>query len=373
MFAPGGTTGTLLQPAYQPHSTYQLAGLGFEVAGQPGPQAQPAHQDSRGPYWPGIVGSTVALIVLLYTGTVYNLVFLYRILPSCGRADLAVMFGCIFDPLWFLALWSYIQAATSDPGYLPERWRQYVAQVGMQLPVVQAQRTWQFGTATICEKTGLPRPDRAHYCKVSNKNVLRMDHYCPWLSNCVGFKNHKFFMLLAIYGAMSAVVGVLTGAPWLMFCISAVRRDDGQALKPSFSFGEGLGSELIGNDLDLREAWAFLLCSLLGLLVAVLLTLLSFGVVSNAAGNVTTIEQNYPRNTNPFDQGSAIGNIAQIFGAPGPDWLIPVAPWAPLCDGIVFPTTGTPMIQAEGEALWHWWYAGLKGHAPTTNSPQRGW
>ncbi|ETW36236.1 LOW QUALITY PROTEIN: hypothetical protein PFTANZ_03043 [Plasmodium falciparum Tanzania (2000708)] len=39
------------------------------------------------------------------------------------------------------------------------------------------------------------KPDRSHYCRAIEKNVLKMDHYCPWVANCVGFYNYKFFFL----------------------------------------------------------------------------------------------------------------------------------------------------------------------------------
>ena len=58
----------------------------------------------------------------------------------------------------------------------------------------------------------------------------------------------------------------------------------------------------------------------------------------NVLENTTMIETYYDNMPNPFDQGSRLANMAQIFGAPGAfrrfpcpkaigiDWLLPMPP-----------------------------------------------
>eukprot|EP01038_Epipyxis_sp_PR26KG_P012366 gene12366-16588_t len=43
------------------------------------------------------------------------------------------------------------------------------------------------------------KPPRAHHCSVSERCIFNMDHYCPWMNNCIGFNNYRYFMLFLVF------------------------------------------------------------------------------------------------------------------------------------------------------------------------------
>lgn len=46
----------------------------------------------------------------------------------------------------------------------------------------------------ICKRCKIIKPHRTHHCSICKRCIMRMDHHCPWINNCVGYRNHKFFV-----------------------------------------------------------------------------------------------------------------------------------------------------------------------------------
>jgi len=58
----------------------------------------------------------------------------------------------------------------------------------------------------FCRTTMCRKPLRSKYCVVTESLVARMDHYCIYLNNCIGYKNHRpfiFFLLIHILSTLS--------------------------------------------------------------------------------------------------------------------------------------------------------------------------
>ena len=57
----------------------------------------------------------------------------------------------------------------------------------------------------MCDTCNTVKPPRTHHCSQCKRCVIRMDHHCVWIANCVGLHNMKPFLLFLIYSVITSV------------------------------------------------------------------------------------------------------------------------------------------------------------------------
>ncbi|EFJ07273.1 hypothetical protein SELMODRAFT_448518 [Selaginella moellendorffii] len=129
----------------------------------------------------------LAFLVLLLSN--YYIVVVLALQPWIGVP--ALLHALLFTLLNVMILISHGLAVLRDPGQVPAN---YSPDLETDQSTVSKGKERRF-----CEKCGLYKPARAHHCRICKRCILRMDHHCSWLNNCVGHRNYKAFLLLVFY------------------------------------------------------------------------------------------------------------------------------------------------------------------------------
>ncbi|XP_020728296.1 palmitoyltransferase ZDHHC3 isoform X4 [Odocoileus virginianus] len=162
---------------------------------QPEKCIPPPHSRPAGTMWfirdgCGIACAIVTWFLVLYAEFVVLFVML---IPSRDYVY-SVINGLVFNLLAFLALASHCRAMLTDPGAVPKgnATKEFIE--SLQLKPGQV--------VYKCPKCCSIKPDRAHHCSVCKRCIRKMDHHCPWVNNCVGENNQKYFVLFTMYIAL---------------------------------------------------------------------------------------------------------------------------------------------------------------------------
>uniref|UniRef100_A0A8C2GDK0 Palmitoyltransferase n=1 Tax=Cyprinus carpio TaxID=7962 RepID=A0A8C2GDK0_CYPCA len=153
-------------------------------------------------------------------------VFYLTLFLIVGTCSLFFAFECPYlavhlspaIPVFAVLLFIFVMAmllrtSFSDPGVLPRALPEEANFIEMEIEaangnVLAGQRpppriknvqiNNQIVKLKYCYTCKIFRPPRASHCSICDNCVDRFDHHCPWVGNCVGKRNYRYFYLFTL-------------------------------------------------------------------------------------------------------------------------------------------------------------------------------
>ena len=199
----------------------------------------------------------------------------------------------IFHVLLLLLLMAFISTLSTNPGEIPLYWGFYIGDD-------------DYKRKRYCLICNAFKPERSHHCSVCNICVLNMDHHCPWVDNCIGFYNRKFFMQLLFF---VVTLTIYVDISEIYFIIDMSLRLFKKHIKYSEIFHVGLA----------------IICYLAVFIFSIVITMFFKFHIKLVLNNSTTIESldtEHKKDNEKFNIGPR-SNWEQVFGNDVFFWFFP--------------------------------------------------
>ncbi|OUM51908.1 hypothetical protein BVG19_g1047 [[Candida] boidinii] len=132
----------------------------------------------KSPYLAGIFSGTTLWVALSWFFTILPATFKDRPITNI-----------IFLILLIAVVSSFQKAMLIDPGYIPRDTNKN----SIKKTIKDLIEIKKFDINNFCINTSIRLPLRSKYSRFGRLVVARFDHYCPWIYNDVGVRNHKLF------------------------------------------------------------------------------------------------------------------------------------------------------------------------------------
>ena len=285
------------------------------------------------------LGWIPVLIINMIGGWSYFAYVVVLCFMSVHNTTERAIYLVFYHPFFFMFVFSYWKAILSSPGTTPRKFyltredrdeyensdnpQEILDSMARNLPIV----TKSIMRATrFCDKCFAIKPDRSHHCSACGSCILRMDHHCPWINNCVGFKNYKYFVLFLFYSIL-----------YTMYCAFT-------SLKYFIQFWSGHHMKV---SVSLHVLFLFFVAAMFCLSLWSLFGFHLFLVSKNR----TTLESfraplfAHGADKNGFNIGFS-NNIYQIFGNQRWKWFLPI--FSTPGNGVSFPMAVTQEPESQG-------------------------
>ena len=225
----------------------------------------------------------------------------------------------IFHILILLLLMAFISTISTNPGKIPLYWGFYIGDD-------------DYKRKRYCLICNAFKPERSHHCSVCNICVLNMDHHCPWVDNCIGFYNRKFFMQLLFF---VVTLTIYIDISEIFFIADMALRLLNKHIKFSEIFHVGLA----------------IICYIAVFIFSIIISMFFKFHIKLVLNNSTTIESldtEHKKDNEKFNLGPA-ANWEQVFGTDPLFWFFPFSTnrGRPDGDGLTWKTKESSTLESN--------------------------
>ncbi|BBN10656.1 palmitoyltransferase [Marchantia polymorpha subsp. ruderalis] len=145
-----------------------------------------------------------------------------------------------------------------------------------------------------CETCMLYRPPRCSHCSICNNCVERFDHHCPWVGQCIGQRNYRFFFMFVSFTTMLCIYVFAMCAVYIKFLMDGEEKTVWKALSKS------------------PASVVLMVYTFIAVWFVGGLTLFHLYLISTNQTTYENFRYRYDNKVNPYNQG-VMNNFREIF------------------------------------------------------------
>ncbi|KYO01284.1 putative palmitoyltransferase [Plasmodium gaboni] len=236
-------------------------------------------------------------------------VAIFHIFTSTWLFEKEIYYVSIVNLFFFiLTIYTFLRTSFMDPGIIPRQ----KSVLNLYDVIVEQYRETQpprqkellingnFYKLKYCYTCNIYRGIRTVHCSICDNCVEKFDHHCPWVGNCIGARNYKYFVYFVFNLYVLICITLSASIYKLVVCVNLLSK-------------EGYNSEKI-----FIHIWRFASDSIILIIYTILTLWFVVGLlcyhIYTIVTNQTTYEQikTFYQNDNPFNIG-VLNNIKEIL------------------------------------------------------------